>query len=299
MNEDSVEKYLKYIKTVQGYSDKTVISYRHDLQRLLLFLSVRKMNLSDMVYEDSRLFVQQLFNEKLSASTINRIQSSCRSFFHWFCIENNSCVQPFERIKSLKNRRKIPTVLSKSELEKLLDFEPEDYTQLCEKALFNTFYSTGCRLSEVLDMKTGDIDFENRRILVTGKGSKQRFVFLTKKAKNVLTMYLSARNDILKDKSEADFETVFINKKGKRLPVSTVHSIFDKYRERLNLTKKFTPHVFRHTFATDLLDADSDIRVVQELLGHENIGTTQIYTHVTGSRIEQVYRNAHPHGRKK
>jgi site-specific recombinase XerD len=149
-----------------------------------------------------------------------------------------------------------------------------------------------------MDMKIQDIDFDKRRIIVTGKGNKQRFVFLTNRAKEMLGRYLPERQEVLMRLKAEDDGTVLINSKGKKLPLSTVHSIFDKYRLRLGLSKKFTPHVFRHSFATHLIDNDSDIRVVQVLLGHESIGTTQIYTHVTGKRLEEVYRNSHPHGRK-
>jgi site-specific recombinase XerD len=149
-----------------------------------------------------------------------------------------------------------------------------------------------------MDMKIQDINIEGRRILVTGKGNKQRYVFLTEKAVKMLEHYLPERKMVLEQAKTTDDGSFLINKKGKKLPVSTIHIIFDRYRDELGLTKKFTPHVFRHTFATHLLDNNADIRIVQELLGHESIGTTQIYTHVTGKRLEKIYRDAHPHGRK-
>ena len=147
-------------------------------------------------------------------------------------------------------------------------------------------------------MKLGDMDLNERRILVTGKGNKQRYVFLTVRALDMIRTYLPERQKVLEKAGMENEDTVLVNAKGKQLPLSTVHSIFDKYRDRLGLSKKFTPHVFRHSFATHLIDNNSDIRVVQVLLGHESIGTTQIYTHVTGKRLEEVYRKSHPHGRK-
>lgn len=296
---DYIDSYLKYMKEVQGYSDKTVVSYRHDLERLEAFLSSHNIELPDMVFEDAREFTTLLYEEGLSGATINRILSANRSFFKHL---NENCVtgaQPFVRVKRAKQGQRIPTVLSEDELNMILNYPYDDYTSLTEVTMFNLFYSTGCRLSEILGMKADDINLETRKVLVTGKGAKQRYVFLTPKTVEILDVYLKARKDLISENGFEDPQLLLINKKGNPLPISTVHSIFDKYRDKLGIVKKFTPHVFRHTFATDMLDGNLDIRVVQALLGHENIGTTQIYTHVTSSKLENVYRSAHPHGRKK
>ncbi len=297
-NRAYIDSFLSYLKDVQGYSEKTVVSYAHDLRRLDDFLVSHDLSVSEMVYEDARSFVADLYDQNLSHASINRILSGNRMFFR--SLLENSVVQvdPFKRVSGAKNTRKIPTVLAREEIEMILSCPTDDYTSLMEVTMFNLFYSTGCRLSEVMDMKIQDIDFDKRRIIVTGKGNKQRFVFLTNRAKEMLGRYLPERQEVLMRLKAEDDGTVLINSKGKKLPLSTVHSIFDKYRLRLGLSKKFTPHVFRHSFATHLIDNDSDIRVVQVLLGHESIGTTQIYTHVTGKRLEEVYRNSHPHGRK-
>ena len=296
-NRAYIDSFLSYLKDVQGYSEKTVISYAHDLKRLDEFLVSHDLGVSEMVYEDARAFVADLYDQNLSHASINRILSGNRMFFRSLLENSVVKVDPFKRVSGAKNTRKIPTVLAREEIEMILSCPTDDYTSFMEVTMFNLFYSTGCRLSEVMDMKIQDIDFDRRRILVTGKGNKQRFVFLTNMAKKMLMKYLPQRNEVLSRMRAEDDGTVLINSKGKKLPLSTVHSIFDKYRLRLGLSKKFTPHVFRHSFATHLIDNDSDIRVVQVLLGHESIGTTQIYTHVTGKRLEEVYRNSHPHGR--
>ena len=296
-NRAYIDSFLSYLKDVQGYSEKTVISYAHDLKRLDEFLVSHDLGVSEMVYEDARAFVADLYDQNLSHASINRILSGNRMFFRSLLENSVVKVDPFKRVSGAKNTRKIPTVLAREEIEMILSCPTDDYTSFMEVTMFNLFYSTGCRLSEVMDMKIQDIDFDRRRILVTGKGNKQRFVFLTNRAKEMLIKYLPQRKEVLSRLRAEDDGTVLINSKGKKLPLSTVHSIFDKYRLRLGLSKKFTPHVFRHSFATHLIDNDSDIRVVQVLLGHESIGTTQIYTHVTGKRLEEVYRNSHPHGR--
>ena len=296
-NRAYIDSFLSYLKDVQGYSEKTVISYAHDLKRLDEFLVSHDLGVSEMVYEDARAFVADLYDQNLSHASINRILSGNRMFFRSLLENSVVKVDPFKRVSGAKNTRKIPTVLAREEIEMILSCPTDDYTSFMEVTMFNLFYSTGCRLSEVMDMKIRDIDFDRRRILVTGKGNKQRFVFLTNRAKEMLMKYLPQRQEVLSRLKAEDDGTVLINSKGKKLPLSTVHSIFDKYRLRLGLSKKFTPHVFRHSFATHLIDNDSDIRVVQVLLGHESIGTTQIYTHVTGKRLEEVYRNSQPHGR--
>ena len=297
-NRAYIDGFLTYLGKVQGYSEKTVVSYAHDLKRLEDFLISHDLAVSEMVYEDAREFSSGLYEVNLSHASINRILSGNRTFFRHLLEDGVVSSDPFKRVSSAKNTRKIPTVLAREEIEKILSIPVEDYTSLMELTMFNLFYSTGCRLSEVVGMKIGDIDFEKRRISVIGKGDKQRFVFLTRRAAACLETYLPERAATLEKTGKPDDGTVLINAKGNQLPLSTVHSIFDKYRLRLGLTKKFTPHVFRHSFATHLLDNDSDIRVVQVLLGHESIGTTQIYTHVTGKRLEEVYKKSHPHGRK-
>ena len=296
-NRAYIDSFLQYLKDVQGYSEKTVVSYAHDLKRLDDFLVSHDLSVTEMVYEDARAFVADLYDQDLSPASINRILSGNRMFFRSLLENSVVKVDPFKRVSGAKNTRKIPTVLAREEIEMILSSPTDDYTSLMEVTMFNLFYSTGCRLSEVLSMKISDIDFDTRRVIVTGKGNTQRYVFLTKRAVEILKDYLEQRQDVINKFKIVDDGTVLINNKGKKLPLSTVHSIFDKYRLRLGLTKKFTPHVFRHSFATHLIDNDSDIRVVQVLLGHESIGTTQIYTHVTGKRLEEVYRNSHPHGR--
>lgn len=297
-NEELVENYLSYIKSVQGYSERTVVSYSHDLKRLTDYCFSHNLLLSDFAFEDARDFSLMLYNQKLASASINRIMSCCKSFFHSLC--ENSLIKdnPFKRVSRAKQGRRLPTVLSPEEISLLLNYPVSDYSSLMVVTMFNLFYSTGCRLSEIVEMKIQDLDLKGRKIRVTGKGSKTRYVFLTERALGFLEQYIPERSRIL-EQTGKNTDILLVNKKGNQLPRSSVHVIFETYAGKLGITKKFTPHVFRHTFATHLLDNDSDIRVVQVLLGHESIGTTQIYTHVTGSRLEKVYKKAHPHAEGK
>lgn len=293
-NSKLIDSYLKYIEKVQGYSARTVVSYRHDLSRLGDYALNHNLAFEDFSFEDARDFSFGLYQENLAPSSINRILSSSRSFFHTMCENGQRQDNPFARVSHAKQGRRLPTVLSDSEVEMILDSPVTDYTSLTEVTMFNLFYSTGCRLSEIINMKVGDIDFAKGRVSVLGKGSKMRYVFLTNRALSCLDAYLPERKKVLESLNLTS-DVLLVNKKGKKLPLSSVHVIFEKYGNKYGITKKFTPHVFRHTFATHLLDNDSDIRLVQALLGHESIGTTQIYTHITTKRLEKVYRNAHPH----
>lgn len=297
MNTDNrkiAAQYIDYLTSVRGYSERTAVSYGHDIERLLSFLDSHELSITEMQYEDARLFSRMLYEEGLKPASINRILSCQRSFFRYLN-ENGICdSMPFSRIVGAKHGRRLPTVLTNQEVLSLLDCPADDYTSLMEVTMFNIFYSTGCRLSEVVTMKVSGLDLDNSRALVLGKGNKERFVFLTERAKSYIREYLVRRDNLVRELGISS-DVLLLNKKGRQLPLSTVHIIFDKYRDRLHLTKKFTPHVFRHSFATHLLDNNCDIRIVQMLLGHKSIGTTQIYTHVSSARLDRVYRESHPH----
>ena len=198
-NRALIDEFLTYLGSVQGYSEKTVVSYAHDLGRLDEFMSKRGIYVGDMAFEDARSFAAGLYDEGLSPATINRILSANRSFFHNLCESGVTTVQPFKRVKGAKKGQRIPTVLTEEEVQSILNCPTTDYKSLMEVTMFNVFYSTGCRLSEVLGMKLGDLDLDSRRVLVTGKGSKQRFVFLTPHTVDLLRQYLVQRDAVLEE----------------------------------------------------------------------------------------------------
>ncbi|MDY4888958.1 MAG: tyrosine-type recombinase/integrase [Sphaerochaetaceae bacterium] len=294
-NEELKEGFLSYLSSMLGYSMNTVSSYRLDLEKLMGFLRGTDLTLAQMRNEDAGLFISELMNDKLAASSINRILSTMRGFFHYLCMEGEAKDNPFSRIRGSSRYRRLPSVLSEDEIHRVLDIPCDDFHGMLCSTIFNLFYSTGCRLSELIGINEKDVDWEGARILVKGKGSVQRYVFLTPRAANILRAYIGFRQRV----KIIDAEALLINKNGKRLSVSFVHSIFDKYKVELSITKKFTPHVFRHSFATHLLDHDTSIRAVQEMLGHRSISTTQIYTHLTNERLREVYNRSFPHERKK
>lgn len=293
-NERLAEEYLAHLGKVLGYSQNTVDSYRFDLEKLLEFLRERSLRLEDLADADARAFVSTLMDRRLSPNSVNRILSAMRGFFHHLCATGRLSDNPFSRIRGSGRYRRLPSVLSVAEVHSILACPHDDYRSLLAVTVFNILYSTGCRLSEMTGMDLGDLRWEESRILVLGKGGRQRYVFLTPKAKAVLKEYLDAAEAL----GWGERRPLLVDKGGKRLSSSLVHSIFEEYRTRLGITKRFTPHVFRHSFATHLLDNDAGIRQVQELLGHSSISTTQIYTHLTNERLRKVYERSFPHERK-
>lgn len=306
-NEAAVSEYLAYLRDVRKLSDHTEISYHHDLMKLVEFLDVRQFDVFAMTDADARTFVRELLKRDngrggiFSPSSVNRTLCGIRSFFHYFYQLGRCSYNPFSEISSGRKRVRLPNVLSEDEVRRIIDLPWDDFASLRDVMMFNLFYSTGCRLSELLSMNESDIDLSEARVIVTGKGSKERYVFLTEHAKSLLVEYLPRKRALQVrcgiDSSE-DSSALLVNVRGKRLSAAGVHSIFETYQVKLGMQKHFTPHVLRHSFATHLLDNDSGIRVVQELLGHSSISTTQIYAHVSNERLRKVYLKSHPHGRK-
>ena len=189
-------------------------------------------------------------------------------------------------------------VLTEKEVKELLSVPRSSFQDERDHMLFLFIYSTGCRISEALSVDIGDIEYRMRRILIRGKGGKERFVFLPPQTVEEIRGYLEKREEYLMKLGMSDEKAFLIGDKGGRLPFSSAHIIFDKYKSLLGWQKEFTPHTLRHSFATHLMDRGADIRLVQELLGHESISTTQIYTHVSRSRLRKVYEETHPHAGK-
>ncbi len=306
-NEAAVSEFLAYVRDVRKLSDHTEISYHNDLMKLVEFLDDRRLPVFEMTDADARAFVRELLNRDngrggdFSQSSVNRTLCGIRSFFHHsyklgFCPYN-----PFSEISAGRKSVRLPSVLSKEEVRRIIDLPWDDFGSLRDVTMFNMFYSTGCRLSELLSMDESDIELSESRVLVKGKGSKERYVFLTERARYLLSEYIPRKHALQVRcgvDSIEDSSALMINLRGKRLSAAGVHSIFEIYQVKLGMQKHFTPHVLRHSFATHLLDNDSGIRVVQELLGHSSISTTQIYAHVSNERLRKVYLQSHPHGRK-
>lgn len=302
-NASEVESYLRYLKDIRRLSDLTIISYGHDLQLFLRFLQERNLSVHELTPMDARHYSAHIISEKnYKTPSVNRMLSTLRGLYRHLIKQGRCRVNPFARIEGKTRYRRLPEVLTRQDIVKILSVPIGSFAELRNSTMFHLFYSTGCRLSELLSADIGDVDFAQERMLVKGKGNRQRYVFLNPGTITLLKRYLEQREKFLnesKSVSDVDRHAILVGMQGKRLSASSVHSIFERYRLMLALRSRFTPHMFRHSFATHLLDNDSGIRIVQELLGHASISTTQIYTHVSHERLRSVYEQSHPHGRKR
>jgi integrase/recombinase XerC/integrase/recombinase XerD len=288
---------------VRNLSPHTLASYRNDLGKYDVFLSERGIVEDKATLTDARAFVARLAAEGLSPRSVNRIVSGVRGYYRHrerFGADDGAR-NPFSDVKSLRTEKRLPSFLFEDEMTKLLELPgsvpgngEDEFRRVRDSSVLELLYSTGCRISELVSLNLSDVNIKERTARVLGKGSKERIVFIGAKALAVLREYLERRRvRIGRDADSA--RALFVNLKGTRLTDRGVRFILGAYLEQANFGKRVTPHTFRHSFATHLLDRGADIRAVQELLGHASLSTTQVYTHVGLERLKKVYRRAHPH----
>lgn len=286
-----IASYLEVEQRVRNLSAHTVTAYGCDLSELSTFFSSIGITMEEAKGEDGRMFMRYLLDEEYRQSTINRKISAVRSFYAHLERQGVVASNPFALIRTRPVADRLPTYLTTAEVEELLALPWDDWATTQALLIFTLLYETGCRIGELLGIRERDIDRPGKRIRVLGKGRRERYVFYGARSERLLSHYRSLKGE------HPDTDLLLTTKDGKQLPMSTVGVMFAAYRKRLGWQKPFTPHVLRHTFATHLLDRGADIRLVQELLGHASISTTQIYTHVSQARLAEVYRSSHPHGR--
>lgn len=293
---DNINKFLDYIAYERKYSDKTVKSYENDLFKLEKFLSKRGLNYLHLKYEDVSEFLIFLQKSGYKSGSINRMISGTRSFYNYLMLLDVTDDNPFMLVSNLKREKMLPTYFTYNDFEKMLDSVTlNDVLSVRNRLILELLLATGTRVSELANIKISDIDFKNNEIKIFGKGSKERVVFFGNHAREKMYYYLKDARPKLLDGKFSEF--LFINDKGGKLTDRGVRFIIDNIMKKCQLKVKVTPHVFRHTFATMLLNEGCDVRSVQELLGHENLSTTSIYTHLTNETIRKTYLNAHPHGK--
>lgn len=294
---DYIEKYLNYLKYELNYSDNTVNSYRKDLEVYLDYLNMFKKDYRYMTKEDVIGYLKYL-DKLYKNKSIARMVSSTRSFYNY--LKNNNIIDSniFNRVKNPKVEKKLPNYLNILEVEELLDhFKSDDPKDIREELIFEIIYSTGIRVSELSNLKIKNIDFDNKQIKVMGKGSKERIVFYGDVLSKLLDLYLTSSRPLYENIDDKN-DYLLINNKGARLSVASIEKYLDDLLKRLSLSHRVTPHELRHTFATHMLDNGADLRTIQELLGHESLKTTQIYTHVSIDRLRNVYAKAHPNNNR-
>lgn len=284
-----IDKFINYLKIEKNASEHTILNYSLDLKDFNKFLGDKTVESVD--YISLRKYLAHIRGRDYSKRTVARKLATLRSFFKFLYREGYLKKNPASSIATPKLDRKLPLFLDTDEVVKLIEApDKKDLTELRDRAILETLYSTGIRVSELVSLNLDRIDFISGVVKVLGKGRKERLTPIGDKALRIIRDYLD-RRDV---KKLTDKKAVFLNKNGGRLTDRSVRRIVGKYIKRVSLRDGISPHTLRHSFATHLLNRGADLRSVQELLGHMNLSTTQIYTHVTTKRMKEVYDKSHP-----
>ena len=290
---ESIDGFLDYIRTIRNYSDYTETNYLIDLENYEDYLKVHRLNYKNIKYKDVINYNKYLKEEKdLSSTSIARHLSALRSFYNYLLYEGKIDNNPFKLISTPKKPMKLPNYMKYNEFEEMINTCDDTPLGIRNKCLLETLFATGARIGELINIKLNDLDLSNKEIRVLGKGNKERIVYINDHAYESINDYLNNSRSILLDGKQSD--KLFINHIGGELTTNGVRDILDKIIKKSSLNIKVTPHMFRHTFATMLLNEGCDLKSVQELLGHVNMSTTQIYTHLTSDYIKEMYLHTHP-----
>lgn len=289
-----VDNFIAYLQNQKNYSSHTISNYERDLKFFIEFLNKEGIvSFKEADYKVIRNYLSSLFNDKYNKTSISRHISSIRSLYKYLLKEGIITNNPTTLISNPKQDKRLPNFLYYNDVEKIMSI-PDKSTPMGQRdaLILEMLYSTGMRVSELVSVKLKDIDTYNRTIKIMGKGSKERYVIYGKVCADLLELYMNnGRLEILKDN---DSDYLLLNKNKDKLTTRGVELIIEKILKKSGLKVHVAPHTLRHTFATHMLDSGADLKIVQELLGHENLSTTQIYTHVSNERLRNVYLKSHP-----
>jgi len=288
-----LEEFIAYLKHEKNASPHTIANYKSDLLQLAKFLENKKLSLRDIDNIVLRGFLAVLYDRGEKKSTVGRKLAAIRSFFH-FCVRKHWLNDnPAKVVSTPKQDKPVPSFLTEEEMQKFLDL-PQTAKPLDkrDKAMLELLYATGIRVSELVGICLEDVKFTERLIRIRGKGKKERLVPFGRMAEKSLRSYLRARSMI--NKGQVEETPLFLNYRGQKLSSRSVERTVDKHIRCSALKRKISPHSLRHSFASHLLSRGADLRVIQELLGHESLATTQKYTHLDLKHLLEVYRKSHP-----
>lgn len=296
--EKNISQFITYLTSETRYSPNTSTSYQNDLLEYQKFIIKFKIDYCNISKDQIREYLKYLDQLKYSKSTISRNLSALRHFYSYLEINNKVKTNPFKSIHNPKKDKKLPNFLQPDELQKIFDsLKIETPLEIRNRLIVELLYATGLRVSELTDIKLSSIDINNHEIKVRGKGNKERIVYFGDYAEKYLRLYLETARPLLIKKNKSDY--LFLNNTGTNLSTRGVEEIIDKIVREASLKHNISPHVLRHTFATDMLNNGADLKSVQELLGHASLSTTQIYTHITNERLRSVYLKTFPRQQEK
>lgn len=294
VSQDWADSFLSYLKTERGYSQETLISYGYSLHAFEAFYKSLDEGLTwkDVDTDIIRRWVVSLLGEGMAPRSAHLRLSALRSFYRYLLLTGKVDRDPAHLVKNPKAEKKLPVYVKQSEMENLfsLNLFSDDFAGQRDKLIMLTFYSTGIRLAELIGLNVSDVSLQAAEIKVTGKRNKQRIIPFGLELETELQRYLAQRSEHAAERQDA----LFINDKGARMTRESVRKTVRTYLSKVTTQKKKSPHVLRHTFATVMLNNGADLEAVKELLGHESLATTEVYTHVTFAELKREYENAHP-----
>ena len=292
---DQIDDYLRYSQVERGLSDNTINAYRQDLEEFRTFVENEGMASWPTEASDVDAFLARQRDLNKATSSISRLISSMRKFYQWLARQNIQKLNPMLEIDLPKKERRLPTALSQAEMNRLLE-QPNTKRKLGirDRAILETLYATGMRVSELINLELQDLHDNLGLVRVLGKGEKERLIPISPVALDWIKKYENeVRDPLILQVGKSD-EHIFLNNRGKKITRQAIWQMIKKYCQMAVITKDVTPHTLRHTFATHLLENGADLRVVQEILGHSDISTTQIYTNLSQKQILNVYQKTHP-----
>lgn len=283
-NSELVDDFKKYLEIDKNYSNNTVESYIRDINSFLKYTNIEIIDITKRDIDNYILNIIQQYN----SNSINRAIASIKSFFKYLSMYKGY-INVSEDVESLKKKKTLPKYLSIEEVDKLLDIELKKTFDYRNKAMLEVLYATGLRATELINLDLQNIDLVNKVINVYGKGSKERIVPISNIAVNYLDLYINNYRSLLFIRKQKQTDALFLNNHGKRMTRQGLYKIIGIIAKSAGIDKEITPHVLRHSFATHLIECGADIRSVQELLGHENVVTTEVYTHIANNFIKNNY----------
>lgn len=288
------DSFLDYLQYERNYSEETIKSYREDLRQFEEFAreEIGDSAPSEVKAELVREWIVSLMDRGYTSTSINRKLSSLRSFYKFLLRKGEVAVNPLQKITGPKNKKPLPAFLRESDMDRLLDEVDfgEGFKGCRDHMIIEMFYATGVRLSELIGLDNKDVDFSSSLIKVTGKRNKQRLIPFGEELKIAMTEYVDVRNEAVPVRTDA----FFVRENGERLSRGIVENLVKRNLSKVVTLKKRSPHVLRHTFATTMLNHDAELGAIKELLGHESLATTEVYTHTTFEELKKVYNLAHP-----